>query len=60
MTYELRTAVVNDHAFLWQMLYYAAYMNESCEPPPESARVNPDLLLYVEGLGRSGLRGDSD
>ena len=53
MTYELRAAVADDHPFLWQMLYYAAHMDESGEPP-ESARANPNLLPYVEGFGRPG------
>ena len=35
------------------MLYYAAHMDESDEPP-ESARSNPDLQPYVEGFGRRG------
>jgi GNAT superfamily N-acetyltransferase len=51
MTYELRAATRDDAPFLWQMLYYAAHMDESGEPP-ESARSNPDLQPYVEGFGR--------
>jgi ribosomal protein S18 acetylase RimI-like enzyme len=51
MKYILRAAVPDDQPFLWQMLYYAAHMDESNEPP-ESARVNPDLAPYVEGFGR--------
>ncbi len=53
MTYELRAATRDDRDFLWQMLYYAAHMNEGGETP-ESARVNPDLRPYVEGFGRRG------
>ena len=53
MTYELRAATAYDRAFLWKMLYYAAHMEESGEPP-ESALVNPDLVPYVEGFGRDG------
>jgi ribosomal protein S18 acetylase RimI-like enzyme len=47
----LRAAVPDDQPFLWQMLYYAAHMDESGETP-ESARANPDLAPYVEGFGR--------
>lgn len=53
MKYELRAAVSDDQPFLWQMLYYAAHMDESGEPP-ESARANPELAPYVEGFGRRG------
>jgi GNAT superfamily N-acetyltransferase len=53
MSYQLRTATAADQPFLWQMLYYAAHMDESGEPP-EAARENPDLAPYVEGFGRSG------
>ena len=52
MKYIFRAAVPDDQPFLWQMLYYAAHMNESDEPA-ESARTNPDLAPYVEGFGRS-------
>ena len=53
MIYKIRAAVADDHPFLWQMLYYAAHMNESGESP-ESARLNSDLRPYVEGFGRPG------
>jgi len=53
MTYEFRAATRDDRAFLRQMLYYAAHMDEGGEAP-ESARVNPDLQPYVEGFGRRG------
>jgi GNAT superfamily N-acetyltransferase len=52
-TYELRAATFDDQDFLWRMLYYAAHMDESGEPPA-SARTNPDLQPYVEGFGRRG------
>ncbi len=52
MKIELRRAVPDDQAFLWQMLYYAAHMDEGCEAP-ESARANPALAPYVEGFGRA-------
>lgn len=53
MKYDLRSAVSDDQPFLWQMLYYAAHMDESGEPL-ESAHANPDLAPYVEGFGRGG------
>jgi ribosomal protein S18 acetylase RimI-like enzyme len=53
MSYEFRKATAADQPFLWQMLYYAAHMDESAETP-ESARLNPDLAPYVEGFGRLG------
>jgi GNAT superfamily N-acetyltransferase len=51
MKYILRAAVPDDQPFLWQMLYYAAHMDEGVEPW-ESARSNPDLAPYVYGFGR--------
>jgi ribosomal protein S18 acetylase RimI-like enzyme len=56
MKHILRAAVPDDQPFLWQMLYYAAHMDEGDEPP-ESARTNPDLAPYVEGFGRPDDRG---
>jgi ribosomal protein S18 acetylase RimI-like enzyme len=53
MTCEIRPAVASDQPFLWQMLYYAAHMDEGAESL-ESARVNPMLAPYVEGYGRQG------
>lgn len=51
MEITLRTAVADDQPFLWEMLYYAAHMDESGEPLV-SARHNRDLAPYVEGFGR--------
>ena len=56
MKHILRAAVPDDQPFLWQMLYYAAHMDEGDEPR-ESARTNPDLAPYVEGFGRPDDRG---
>ena len=53
MTYEIRPAVASDQPFLWQMLYYAAHMDEGGESL-ESAHGNPLLAPYVEGYGRPG------
>ena len=53
MISKIRAAVSDDRPFLWQMLYYAAHMDESGESL-ESARANPDLLPYVDDFGRPG------
>jgi hypothetical protein len=53
MIFKIRTALSDDRPFLWQMLYYAAHMDESGESL-ESARVNPDLQPYVEDFGQPG------
>jgi len=50
MSYEIRPAAKSDAPFLWQMLYYAAHMDED-GAAPESARTNPDLAVYVEDWG---------
>jgi ribosomal protein S18 acetylase RimI-like enzyme len=47
MNYTIRPATKADTSFLWQMLYYAAHMDED-SADPESARTNPDLAGYVE------------
>ena len=52
INYRLRSALAADQPFLWQMLYYAAHMDESGEPPA-SARTNPALAPYVDGFGAS-------
>jgi ribosomal protein S18 acetylase RimI-like enzyme len=53
MIYKIRPASCNDGPFLWQMLYYAAHMDESGESL-ESARANRDLWPYVADFGRPG------
>jgi ribosomal protein S18 acetylase RimI-like enzyme len=50
MNYIIRPANKADTVFLWQMLYYAAHMDEQ-GAPPESARGDPDLAGYVEDWG---------
>jgi ribosomal protein S18 acetylase RimI-like enzyme len=50
MNYTIRSASAADELFLWQMLYYAAHMDED-GAPVESARTNPDLMDYVVGWG---------
>ena len=48
--YLIRPAAKSDESFLWQMLYYAAHMDED-GASMESARANPDLMGYVEDWG---------
>jgi hypothetical protein len=50
MNYTIRFASAADELFLWQMLHYAAHMDEDGEAV-ESARTNPDLRDYVSGWG---------
>ena len=50
MDYVIRPAIKADEPWLWQMLYYAAHMDED-GAPPEAAKTNPDLAYYVEGWG---------
>jgi GNAT superfamily N-acetyltransferase len=46
-----RPLVKGDEPFLWQMLYYAARMQEDGATSPEPAKTNPDLNKYVEAWG---------
>jgi ribosomal protein S18 acetylase RimI-like enzyme len=48
MIYAVRAAVVNDENFLWEMLYYAAHMDEEPGATVGTARTNPTLAPYVE------------
>ncbi len=48
----IRPAMKDDEAFLWEMLYYAAHMDEDAGIAPESAKTNPDLVKYVKDWGR--------
>jgi GNAT superfamily N-acetyltransferase len=50
MDYTIRSATAADEPFLWQMLYYAAHMDED-DAAAELARTNPDLRDYVAGWG---------
>ena len=51
MNYTIRSANAADEPFLWQMLYYAAHIEED-GAAAESARTNPDLTDYVAGWGK--------
>ena len=48
----IRLATKEDEPFLWEMLYYAAHMDEDTGVSPESAKTNPDLMKYVKDWGR--------
>ena len=48
----IRMATRDDEPFLWEMLYFAAHMDEDGEISPEAAKQNPDLDKYVNGWGR--------
>jgi hypothetical protein len=50
MNYTIRSTNAADEPFLWQMLYYAAHMDED-GAAAESARTNLDLVDYVAGWG---------
>jgi len=50
MNYQIRPAIKTDEPFLWQMLYYAAHMDED-GASLESAKTNSDLMSYVEDWG---------
>ena len=42
----------DDEPFLWQMLYYAAHLQEDGETSSDAAKNNPGLQKYVQGWGR--------
>lgn len=48
----IRLATKDDEPFLWEMLYYAAHMDEDSEVSPQGAKENPDLVKYVKDWGR--------
>ena len=43
-----------DEPFLWQMLYYAAHVDEEPESSIETAKTNPFLIKYVAHWGQPG------
>ena len=53
MDHRIRLVTTEDESFLWEMLYYAAHMDEGQEPL-ESAKTNPDLAPYVTNWGGTG------
>jgi ribosomal protein S18 acetylase RimI-like enzyme len=51
VNYVIRPAVKDDEPFLWEMLYYAAHMEEDGEVSSQAAKNNPDLMKYVKDWG---------
>jgi GNAT superfamily N-acetyltransferase len=49
--YVIRRAVKDDEPFLWEMLYYAAHMDEDGEVSFQAAKTNPDLVKYARDWG---------
>lgn len=52
MNPNIRMATQDDEPFLWEMLYFAAHMDEDGEVSSEAAKQNPDLLKYFNDWGR--------
>ena len=52
VNYVIRPLVKADEPFLWEMLYYAAHMDEDGETSLQAAKSNPDLIKYVKDWGR--------
>ena len=52
MNPNIRMATQDDEPFLWEMLFFAAHMDEDREVSSEAAKQNPDLLKYVKDWGR--------
>ena len=53
--YNIRSAHVGDVAFLWRMLYEAAYWRPGIPRPPEPEFLEGDLIQrYVSGWGHLG------
>ena len=54
-TYEIRDYRPEDHEFLRDMSYEAAFWQpDAGRPPRDEALSSPDLARYIEGWGRSG------
>ena len=48
----IRRATPEDEPFLWQMLYYASYMDKEPGVIPDDAKAHAYLARFVEGWGR--------
>lgn len=62
---EIRPIADNEHEFLFDLVYEAAYIPEGMERPPKSFVYEPHVSRYVENFGREGdiafvLVGDSE
>lgn len=53
MSYSIRSAVKEDEPFLWQMLYYAAHVDEEGETSLQAVKSNADLVKYARDWGRA-------
>ena len=51
---HLRYARASDEPFLWDMLYFAAHMNQDGSGSSDDAKGDGLLAKYVEGWGREG------
>lgn len=52
MNYTIRPAAKDDEPFLWEMLYYAAHVDEEGEKSIQSVKENAALVKYVRDWGR--------
>jgi ribosomal protein S18 acetylase RimI-like enzyme len=52
MNYVIRPLTKAEEPFLWEMLYYAAHMEEDGETSLQAAKNNPDLIKYAKDWGR--------
>jgi ribosomal protein S18 acetylase RimI-like enzyme len=51
---DVRVAVAGDAEFLWEMLYWAAHVDEDDGVDLDDVRRDPDLIGHVVGWGREG------
>jgi ribosomal protein S18 acetylase RimI-like enzyme len=52
VNYIIRPAVQDDEPFLWEILYYAAHMEEDGATSPKDASKHPYLMRYVKDWKR--------
>lgn len=52
-TYTVRLAVKEDEPFLWEMLYYAAHLDEEGETSLHAVKEHVGLVQYVRDWGRA-------
>ncbi len=51
---RLRYAIASDEPFLWDMLYFAAHMDQDGSGNSDDAKGDAVLTKYVEGWGQEG------
>jgi len=51
---DSRPATADDEGFLWEMVYWAAHVDEDDDVTLDDIRRNPDLVGHVDGYGRDG------